>query len=77
MQSACLLSLTYVSAENVNSNDCTTDAHFRYTNSQHQKVMMPAADGIGIVLSFFPQLTKDNVSQFLHNGVTSLYVERY
>jgi len=40
LQSACLLSQTNVSADNVNSNDCTTDAHFRYTNNQHQKVLM-------------------------------------
>jgi len=35
-----------LSADNVNSNDCTADGHFRYTNNQHRKVLMAATNGI-------------------------------
>jgi len=64
VQSAWLLSQTNVSADNMNSNKCTTDAHFRYTNSQHRNILMAATDGIGIVLPLFPLLPKGNVSHF-------------
>lgn len=65
LQSACSLSQTNVFSGKVNSNDCTTEAYFRYASTQHYNILMAASDGIGIILPFFQLLPKDNCPQVL------------